>query len=245
MYLAKIRSYFDSVGTLSKDERYAVWDAVNTMEQGNMTSLGLHDEPLHGKGKGFRSCRANQDVRLIYVPFGEEGVLCYAGHHEEAYKWAERHKCAQNPTTHMVQVYEDVAKQASIPVATTAAFPPAGDRANPFLDWPSDDDLKTLGVPDDQIAFVRGIKNEDDLANKGGAGVMPDNIWNILASWWIISRRPKRRLRRWGRTQRSRSRLQSTQMRTARSASSRATNSSIACAPVRLTHGASSCTLNS
>lgn len=180
MYLAKIRSYFDSVGTLTKDERYAVWDAVNTMEQGNMASLGLHDEPLQGKSKGFRSCRANQDVRLIYAPFGEEGVLCYAGHHDNAYDWAERHKCVQNPTTHMVQVYEDVAKQISAPVATTTAFPPAGDRANPFLDWPSDDDLKTLGVPDDQIAFVRGIKNEDDLANKGGAGVMPDNIWNIL-----------------------------------------------------------------
>lgn len=180
MYLAKIRSYFDSVGTLTKDERYAVWDAVNTMEQGNMASLGLHDEPLHGKGKGFRSCRANQDVRVIYVPFGEEGVLCYAGHHEDAYKWAERHKCAQNPTTHMVQVYEDVAAQTTAPVATTAALPLAGDRPNPFLAWPSDDDLMTLGVPADQLAFVRGIKNEDDLAEKGAAGVMPDNIWNIL-----------------------------------------------------------------
>ena len=180
MYLAKIRSYFDSVGTLTKDERYAVWDAVNTMEQGNMASLGLHDEPLHGKGKGFRSCRANQDIRVIYVPFGDEGVLCYAGHHEKAYDWAERHKCAQNPTTHMVQVYEDVAAQTTAPVATTAALPPAGDRPNPFLAWPSDDDLMTLGVPADQLAFVRGIKNEDDLAEKGAAGVMPDNIWNIL-----------------------------------------------------------------
>lgn len=26
MYLAKIRSCFDSVGTLTKDERYAVWE---------------------------------------------------------------------------------------------------------------------------------------------------------------------------------------------------------------------------
>ena len=180
MFLAKTRSYFDSLLPLSKDERYAVWDTVNTMEQGNMASLGLHDEPLHGKGKGFRSCRANQDVRVIYVPFGEEGVLCYAGHHEDAYKWAERHKCAQNPVTHMVQVYEDVATQTVTPVAATVTFPPAGDRPNPFLNWPSDDDLKTLGVPDDQLAFVRGIKNEDDLADKGVAGVMPDNIWNIL-----------------------------------------------------------------
>lgn len=180
MFLAKTRSYFDSLLPLSKDERYAVWDTVNTMEQGNMASLGLHDEPLHGKGKGFRSCRANQDVRVIYVPFGDEGVLCYVGHHDDAYKWAERHKCAQNPTTHMVQVYEDVATQTVTPVAATATFPPAGDRPNPFLNWPSDDDLKTLGVPDDQLAFVRGIKNEDDLADKGVAGVMPDNIWNIL-----------------------------------------------------------------
>ncbi|MCR5839353.1 MAG: UvrD-helicase domain-containing protein [Kiritimatiellae bacterium] len=180
MYLAKIRSYFDSLGSLSKDERYAVWDAVNTMEQGNMASLGLHDEPLQGKGKGFRSCRANQDVRLIYVPFGEEGVLCYAGHHENAYDWAERHKCVKNPTTHVVQVYETVATQPAQPVAATVAFPPAGDRPNPFLAWPSDADLKTLGVPDDQLAFVRGIKNEDDLADKGAAGVMPDNIWSIL-----------------------------------------------------------------
>ena len=180
MFLAKIRSYFDSLAPLSKDERYAVWDAVNTMEQGNMASLGLHDEPLHGKGKGFRSCRANQDVRVIYVPFGDEGVLCYAGHHDDAYKWAERHKCAQNPVTHMVQVYEDVATQTAAPVVATATFPPAGDRPNPFLDWPSDDDLKVLGVPDDQLAFVRSIKNEDDLADKGAAGVMPDNLWNIL-----------------------------------------------------------------
>ena len=180
MFLAKIRSYFDSLLPLSKEERYAVWDAVNTMEQGNMASLGLHDEPLQGKGKGFRSCRANQDVRVIYVPFGDEGVLCYAGHHDDAYKWAERHKCAQNPVTHMVQVYEDVVAQTTPPVVATAAFPPAGDRPDPFRNWPSDDDLVALGVPADQLAFVRGIKNEDDLADKGAAGVMPDNIWNIL-----------------------------------------------------------------
>jgi len=180
MFLAKIRSYFDSLSSLSKEERYAVWDAVNTMEQGNMASLGLHDEPLHGKGKGFRSCRANQDVRVIYAPFGDEGVLCYAGHHDDVYKWAERHKCTKNPVTHMVQVYEDVATQTTVPVATTAALPPAGDRANPFLGWPSDEDLRTLGVPDDQLAFVRSIKNEDDITEKGLAGVMPDNIWNIL-----------------------------------------------------------------
>lgn len=180
MFLTKIRSYFDSLTSLSKEDRYAVWDAVNMMEQGNMASLSFHDEPLQGKSKGFRSCRANQELRLIYVPFGDEGVLCYAGHHEAAYKWAERHKCAQNPVTHMVQVYEEVATQTATPVAVTAVFPPAGDRPDPFSKWPSDADLMTLGVPEDQLAFVRGIKNENDLANKGAAGVMPDNIWNIL-----------------------------------------------------------------
>ena len=75
MFLAKIRSYFDSLLPLSKDERYAVWDSVNTMEQGDMTSLGLHDEPLQGKGKGFRSCRANQYIRVIYVPLQDPGLV--------------------------------------------------------------------------------------------------------------------------------------------------------------------------
>lgn len=41
MFLAKIRSYFDSLSPLSKEDRYAVWDAVNAMEQGNMASFGL------------------------------------------------------------------------------------------------------------------------------------------------------------------------------------------------------------
>ena len=180
MVLSKHKTYFNSLNDLSRPDRYAVLDAVNQMESGNRASLGLHDEPLHGRSEGFRSFRANQDVRVIYRPFGDEGVLCFAGHHEAAYAWAEHHRCTENPVTHVVQIYEEVAKVAVTPVLQQSAFPKAGDRPYPFQNWPTDDDLLTLGVPAEQIGMIRGIKNEDDLLTKGEGGIMPDNVWDML-----------------------------------------------------------------
>jgi HAMP domain len=46
----------------------------------------------HAKDRRFWSIRVNRDLRIIVSHINEDAVLCYAGHHDEAYTWAEQRK---------------------------------------------------------------------------------------------------------------------------------------------------------
>lgn len=176
MFVLKSETFYKSVNELQKNERQMVLDAMWNLEQGKTSSLGLHDEPLSGCASDFRSLRANADIRIIYARFdNDEAVLCFAGHHQTAYRWAEQNRCRINPCTHVPQIYENTSLTVKTP--PLPSYSP-NEGLYPFQYWPTEEDLLTIGVPQDQIAFVRGLKDEDALMDAGER--MPFDVWNKL-----------------------------------------------------------------
>ncbi len=59
------------------------------------------------KDDRFWSFRVNRDVRIIVHRDGSNSLmLCYAGHHDDAYRWAERRRLETHPQTGAAQVVE-------------------------------------------------------------------------------------------------------------------------------------------
>src|SRR6202011_10642 len=58
------------------------------------------------KDRRFWSIRVSSDVRLIVHRTETSLLLCYVGHHDDAYHWAERRKLETHPKTGAAQFVE-------------------------------------------------------------------------------------------------------------------------------------------
>ena len=58
------------------------------------------------KDARFWSIRVNADIRLIVHRSEASLLLCYVGHHDHAYHWAERRKLETHPKTGAAQLVE-------------------------------------------------------------------------------------------------------------------------------------------
>ena len=56
------------------------------------------------KDKNFCSVRAGSDLRLILHRSAGSLLLCFVGHHDPAYAWAERRKLETHPKTGAAQL---------------------------------------------------------------------------------------------------------------------------------------------
>ncbi len=127
------------------------------------------------KDRNFWSLRVNDDIRLIVHRTAESLLLCYVGHHDDAYRWAERRKIEQHPKTGAAQLVEIRERVREIVVRPPAAEPPpmaeAADqrqaRYHPplFLNL-TEEDLLRVGVPPDWVKDVHLCSEESffDLA---------------------------------------------------------------------------------
>src|SRR5688572_7410055 len=99
-------TFTDSLGRLTGDEQRAV----------KTTAFDLQLDPT-GKGKSFHrierardrrfwSVRASSDIRMIVHQTESSLLLCYVGHHDDAYQWAVRRKLETHPTTGAAQLVE-------------------------------------------------------------------------------------------------------------------------------------------
>jgi superfamily I DNA/RNA helicase/mRNA-degrading endonuclease RelE of RelBE toxin-antitoxin system len=115
------------------------------------TSPGINYEKINDAAdKKMCSVRIDDTYRGIVVRQEETGVylLLWVDHHDEAYDWARRKKCEVNPLTGNIQVFDiqHAADQVQ-PVAPEFCL---------FAEY-SDDDLLKIGVPQEQLAFVKNI----------------------------------------------------------------------------------------
>ena len=114
------------------------------------------------KDSNFWSVRINLDFRIIVHRGGDGMTLCYVGHHDEAYRWAERRKLETHPTTGAAQLVElrEIVQEIAVLVYTeaeTQALP----KAQLFSHIP-DDQLLSYGVPIEWLEDVRAT-NEDSV----------------------------------------------------------------------------------
>ena len=151
-----------SLGRLTNDEQRAakttVFDLqVNPAQPGH--SLHRIDGARDAK---FWSARVSQDIRIVVHRTDEGVTLCYVGHHDDAYRWAERRKLETHPTTGAAQLVElrEVVQEIAVPVFVEAerTAPPKP----PLFAHLPDNQLLGYGVPAELLADVR-VANEDNV----------------------------------------------------------------------------------
>jgi hypothetical protein len=95
--------------------------------------------------------RLSSDIRLIVHQSDASLLLCYVGHHDDAYGWAKRRKLETHPTTGAAQLVEirETVKEIVVPVYVqsepTAAANETAKRKPIFAEI-SDDELLGFGV---------------------------------------------------------------------------------------------------
>ncbi len=136
------------------------------------TAFDLQINPAHpsmkfhrldkAKDKNFWSVRVSKDLRLIVHKTASSLMLCYAGHHDDAYRWAERRKLETHPTTGAAQIVEirETYKEVVIPRFVEAEEPET-TQVTPFAAF-DDQTLLSYGVPADWLNDVR-VATEDSI----------------------------------------------------------------------------------
>ena len=114
------------------------------------------------KDPDFWSVRVSLDFRIIVHRAGEGMTLCYVGHHDEAYRWAERRKLETHPSTGAAQLVElrEIVQEIPIP-ANVEVEQQVPTKPLPFSLIP-DDQLLSYGVPVEWVADVK-IVDEDSV----------------------------------------------------------------------------------
>jgi mRNA-degrading endonuclease RelE of RelBE toxin-antitoxin system len=145
-------TFTDSLARLSGDEQKAVKTTAFDLQL-NPVNPGMSFHRLDKvKDKNFWSVRASGDIRLIVHKSDGSLLLCYAGHHDEAYDWAERRKLETHPKTRAAQLVEirETVKEIVVPVyvQTEIAFEPQpAAKKKCFFAGMSDDDCWVTACP--------------------------------------------------------------------------------------------------
>lgn len=152
-------TFVDSLAKLNNAEQKAVKTTVVDL-QINPTTPGMSFHKLdRAQDPNFASVRVSRDLRLIVHQSDASLLICYAGHHDNAYQWASRRKIQIHPTTgaaQLVQVRETI-QEIVVPNYVVQ------DRPKPrlFADK-SDAELLGYGVPPEWLTDVRDT-DEDGL----------------------------------------------------------------------------------
>ncbi|MBB3763448.1 UvrD-helicase domain-containing protein [Sphingomicrobium lutaoense] len=161
MTLLYASTFADSLGKLTHQEQ----------KQAKLTVMDLALDPrgnglqMHriDKAEGFWSVRVNRDLRIILHRDGDDDLLAYVDHHDDAYAWAERKRLIPHERTGAMQFVEVPVVQAAegddqgsssyhYPHVDYTALPVAASR--PFVSL-TDDQLLDVGVPRDWLDIVR------------------------------------------------------------------------------------------
>jgi len=157
-------TFTDSLARLTGDEQKAVKTTAFDLQM-DPSAPGLSFHRLDkAKDKRFWSVRVNSDIRLIVHRTDTSLLLCYVGHHDRAYAWAERRKLETHPATGAAQMIElrESIRETVVPAyvqAETRPRPPT----RPLLEIP-DDDLLGYGVPSEWLTEVRQADEDGLLA---------------------------------------------------------------------------------
>jgi len=109
-------TFTDSLARLSGEEQKAAKTAAFDLQLNPAhPSLKLHKLDT-AKDQNFWSIRVSSDIRIIVHRTGTSLLLCYVGHHDDAYKWAERRKLETHPRTGAAQLVEVVERIEEIKV---------------------------------------------------------------------------------------------------------------------------------
>jgi mRNA-degrading endonuclease RelE of RelBE toxin-antitoxin system len=171
-------TFTDSLTRLTSEEQKTVKTAAFDLQL-NPASPGLSFHRLEkSKDKNFWSIRVGSDIRLIVHKTTSSFLLCYVGHHDKAYAWAERRKLETHPKTGAAQLVEirERIEEIAIPVYVEVAQPKPPQL--PLYAHLTDEVLLSYGVPSEWLADVRQATEDsiltlsDHLPNEAGEALL-------------------------------------------------------------------------
>jgi superfamily I DNA/RNA helicase/mRNA-degrading endonuclease RelE of RelBE toxin-antitoxin system len=170
--------FLTSFTNLPKQTQGKVTDFINKFRL-NPKNPGINYEKINGAAdKKMHSVRIDLSYRGIVAKQEKEGayILLYIDKHDDAYKWAERHKCEINPRSGSLQIfqtiYEETPENMSVSNFSESSAP------LPLFSNLSDDQLLSLLLPSELISLVRKVSDLNSFyALKG---VLPDFAYENL-----------------------------------------------------------------
>lgn len=160
-------TFSDSLARLTTDEQKAVKITVYDL-QANPANPGLSFHRLdNAKDKNFWSVRVSRDIRIIVHRSASSLLLCYVGHHDNAYDWAERRKLEAHPTTgaaQLVEIRESVREIVVPKYVATGLGTYSGSTTKLLFSKQSDNDLLSFGVPPEWLNDVRNATENSLLS---------------------------------------------------------------------------------
>lgn len=156
-------TFTDSLARLAGDEQKAVKTTAFDLQL-NPANPGMRFHKLDkARDKNFWSVRVSRDVRLIVHRTPKSLLLCYVGHHDDAYHWAESRKIETHPQTGAAQIVEIRERVEEITVPAYVAQEPRGLTRTALFGAVADGDLLSWGVPAEWLPDVRAAHSEDGL----------------------------------------------------------------------------------
>lgn len=155
-------TFSDSLTRLTGDEQKAVKTTAFDL-QVSPANPGMQFHKLDkARDPKFWSVRVSRDIRLIIHRTDASLLLCYVGHHDDAYRWAERRKLETHPKTGAAQLVEvrETVKEIVIPQYVEVEEP-LSPKPLLFAEIP-EEDLLAYGVPPEWLEDVRQA-NEDTI----------------------------------------------------------------------------------
>lgn len=152
-------SFFDKFVELPRNVQSRVRDFQKKFRD-NSQSSAIHLEPItQFKDNSLRSARVDQEYRAILGSLGKDNfMLLWVDKHDDAYRWAQNKKFAWNEHTQTCQIIpisQEVPEET--PVVEKNAETPS------LLSQIETEKLLMIGVPEELIGLVKGIKDLDDL----------------------------------------------------------------------------------
>lgn len=149
-------TFTDSLGRLTAQEQRAVKTTAFDLQM-DSSAPGLSFHKLdRAKDTNFWSVRVNADIRLIVHRTSSSVLLVYVGHHDAAYKWAERRKIEQHPTTGAMQLVEVRERVQDVEIFQPKVVELAPAIPKPLLfDNLRKMELMSFGVPEEWVEDVR------------------------------------------------------------------------------------------
>ena len=162
-------TFTTALAKLSNAEQKAV--KITMMDlQLDPTGNGLRLHKLNARDKHFWSVSANMDIRIIIHRDGDNTLVCYVDHHDDAYAWANGRKLEVHPNTGAAQLVEisEVSREVVVPVYINKRVEreiTEGSRKvrKPLAEY-ADEFLMRYGVPESWLGRLKDA-TEDQVLN--------------------------------------------------------------------------------
>lgn len=146
-------TFTDSLTRLSGNEQKAAKTTAFDLQL-DPSAPGMSFHKLdRAKDPNFWSVRASGDIRLIVHRTTSSLLLCYVGHHDDAYAWAERRRIERHPTTGAAQLVTIPERVEALPVRPPVTPAPTAEVPQKPTDLPllfvslTAADILGVGVP--------------------------------------------------------------------------------------------------